>query len=110
GLKDNKEINLTLTKPVGIRHMSDVVVNVKISVGNETTKEFNNIDVEYENLGSNYTVNAKGAEDQKITVIVKGIKEVLDTLDPASIRAYVDLKEYGVGEHQVDVIVERTDL
>ena len=45
GLKDNKEINLTLTKPVGIRHMSDVVVNVKISVGNETTKEFNNIDV-----------------------------------------------------------------
>ena len=110
GLKENKEMNLTLAKPVGVRHMSDVIVNVKVSVGNEISREFKNIDVEYENLGSGYSVNAKAAEDQKISIIVKGVKEVLDALDPSTIRAYVNLKGYGVGSHQVDVIVERTDL
>lgn len=110
GLKENKEYNLTLKKPVGIRYMSEIVANVKVTVDNEISKEFSNIDVGYENLGSNYTVNAKSAEDRSITVIVKGVKSVLDELDPTTIRAYVNLKDYGVGEHEVEVMVSKVDL
>lgn len=110
GLKANKEYNLTIKKPVGIRFMSEAVANVKVTVENEVTKEFEGIIVQYENLGTNYTVNAKGAADRSITVIVKGVSSVLENLDPTTIRVYVDLKGYGVGEHSVDVIVDRTDL
>lgn len=110
GLKENKEVNITLIKPVGVKYMSDVVANVKIEVGEETTKEFTNVSVEYENLGGNYTVNAKTEGDRTITVIVRGVSSVLESLDPTSLRAYVDLKGYGVGEHEVEVMVERTDL
>lgn len=110
GLKEDKEYSLTIKKPVGVRHISDAVANIKVMVGNEVTKEFNNIYVQYENLGSTYSVNAKGEEDRSITVIVKGVSSVLESIDPSAIRAYVDLNGYGVGEHSVDVIVDRTDL
>lgn len=109
-LKADKEYNLTLKKPVGVKFMSETIANVKITVGDEVTKEFTNINVEYENLGSGYSVNAKGANDMNVTVIVKGVSSVLDKLDPATIRAYVDLKDYTAGEHEVEVIVEKTDL
>jgi YbbR domain-containing protein len=110
GLKENREYNLSIKRPVGVKYMSDVVATVKVTVEDEVTKEFNNIPVEYENLGSNLTVNAKGDADRTVTVIVKGVQSVLDQLDPTTIRAYVDLKGYGVGEHQVDVLVQRDDL
>lgn len=109
-LKSNKEYNLNIKKPVGIKYMSDVVANVKVTVDEEETKEFNDILVQYENLGNNYTVQAKSNADNHITVIVKGVASVINNLDPATIRAYVDLKGYGVGEHEVDVIIERSDL
>lgn len=109
GLKDNKEYNLTIKKPVGVRFMSNSVANVKVSIGDEITKEFNNINVEYENLGSNLTVNAKSESDRAVTVIVKGVESVINSIDPTSIRAYVDLKGYTAGEHEVDVLVTKSD-
>ncbi|MDD2202857.1 MAG: CdaR family protein [Bacilli bacterium] len=110
GLKESKTYNLTIKRPIGVGYMSEAVANVEVTVGDESTIELNNIDVEYENLGSNYTVNAKSAEDRSIPVIAKGVESVIQALDPTTIRAYVDLKGYGVGEHEVDVMVERTDL
>ena len=110
GLKGSKQYNTTLKKPVGIRHMSTSIANINVTLGEEETREFDNINIEYQNLGANYTVNAKSLSDRSVTVIVKGVYSVLDDLDPNSIRAYVDLKGYGAGEHEVDVYVERTDL
>lgn len=110
GIKSDKEYTLNIKKPVGVRHISDVVANVKVTVGDEATKEFDNILVQYENLESNYTINAKTASDSNITVIVRGVSSVLDSIDASTIRAYVNLEGYGVGEHSVDVIVDRSDL
>lgn len=110
GLKEDKKYTATLKNPAGIRHISSNVVNVDIKVEDETTMEFEGINIEYKNLDESYTVNAKTERDRNVTVIVKGVKSVLDNIDPNNIRAYVDLKGYGSGEHEVDVYVERTDL
>jgi YbbR domain-containing protein len=110
GLREDKEVNLSLKRPVGVRYMSEAVANVKVTVGDETSKEFNNIPIQYENLGSKYAVTAKGNADVAVTVIVKGVSSVLESIDPSTIRAYVDLKDYGIGEHEVEVIVDRNDL
>ncbi|MFA5407482.1 MAG: CdaR family protein [Bacilli bacterium] len=109
-LKEDKEYNLTIKGPTGIKYMSATVVNVKVTVDEEVTKEFSSIKVEYENLGSNYNVNAKSGEDGIITIIVKGVSSVLENLDVSTIRAYVNLRDYTVGTYEVEVLVERTDL
>jgi YbbR domain-containing protein len=110
GIKADKDYNINIKKPVGVKYMSESVANVKVTVGDEVFREFNDILIQYENLGDKYSVNAKGKEDRSVTVIVKGVSSVLESLNPETIRAYVDLKGYGVGEHEVDVMVNRSDL
>lgn len=48
--------------------------------------------------------------DSKITVIVEGSEDVINNLDPSTIKAYVDLKKYGVGEHEIEVLVTGSDV
>jgi YbbR domain-containing protein len=110
GLKANRQYNVNIKKPVGVRHISASIANINVSVEDEITREFEDIGIEYQNLADHLSVNAKTENDRTVTVIVKGVKSVLDDIDPNSIRVYVDLKGYGPGEHEIDVIVERTDL
>lgn len=110
GLKENKKYSVSLEKPMGVRYMKDSIVNIDVQIAAEVTVEFNNIGIEYQNLDNKYTVNAKTQNDREVTVIVKGEESVIANIDANQIRAYVDLKGYGVGEHEVDVIIERTDL
>lgn len=110
GLKEDKLYNVTIKKPIGIRYMNNSIANIKVALGEEVTREFDNVGIEYQNLESNYTVNAKRVNDRSLTVIVKGVDSVINNLDSNMIRAYVDLKGYGPGEHEVDVQIERSDL
>lgn len=110
GLKNAKEYNVNLTKPSGVSYMSSSIATINVTIDDETSKEFSNINLEYKNLGDNYTVNAKSENDRAVTVIVKGVSSILDTLDANSITAYVDLGGYGPGEHEIDVKVTKSDV
>ena len=108
-LSDTKTYNVTINKPNGVRHMSSSTATITVKFGEETQKTVDGIGVEWKNLSANYTVNAKSQADAQISVIVKGTASVLESLDPTTIKAYVDLSDYGEGEHQVKVTVEGTD-
>ncbi len=110
GLKENRQYNITIDKPSGVRYISASVANINVSLDEESTKEFENINIEYQNLNDKYTVNAKSENDRNVVVIVKGVSSVLDTIEANTIRAYVDLKGYGIGEHEVEVRIEGSDL
>ena len=90
--------------------MSENSVNVSVALGNETTKEINDIYLEYENLGDGLSAQTIGENSNKVTVSVKGVQNVLSDLDPTTIKAYVDLKNLGVGEHEVKIDVRGSDL
>lgn len=109
-LKNDKEYNVTLKKPSGITDLSVNTVKINVTVDNSITKEFNNISVSAENLASGLKAQAMSLEDSKITVIVEGSEDVINNLDPTTIKAYVDLKNTGVGEHEVEVNVTGSDL
>lgn len=109
GLSDNKTYNVTISKPNGVRSMSETTATINIKFGEENQKTIDGISVEWKNLSSNYTVNAKSKEDAQISVIAKGTSSVLDSLDVSTIKAYVDLSGYSEGEHQVVVTVEGDD-
>ncbi len=108
-LSDEKTYNVTINKPNGVRSMSASTTTITVKFGEETQKTIDGINVQWRNLSSNYNVNAKSRDDAQISVIAKGTSAVLDSLDPSTITAYVDLSGYGEGEHQVTVTVEGTD-
>ncbi len=106
-LKEDKKYNITITKPSGVRAISETSVSVSVSIGEEVTKEINDIYLEYENLGEGLTVQAIDATI--VTVSVKGVQSVLQNLDSTTIKAYVDLKGLGVGEHEIPIKVNGSD-
>lgn len=109
-LKENKDYSITLSKPTGVRAMSENSVKVSVTLGEETTKEINDIYLEYENLGDGLAVQAVDQNSTKVTVSVKGVQSVLSELDPTTIKAYVDLKGLQLGEHEIPVEVKGSDL
>lgn len=110
GLDSDKDFNVTLKKPAGITDLSIKNLKVKVSVDNAVTKEFEGIRVSAENLPSGYKAQALSQADSMITVVVSGSADIIEKIDASSIKAYIDLTNYGVGEHQVKVVVTGDDL
>ena len=109
-LKSDKEYNVTLKKPTGITDISSKTIKITVSVDNSITKEFDNISVSADNVSAGYKAQAMSEEDSRITVIVEGSEDVINSLDPSTIKASVNLKDLGVGEHEVEVTVTGGDL
>ncbi len=110
GLEKDKEFNVTLKKPKGITELSSKTMRVTVVIDNSSSKEFSNISVQSENLDSNLKVQALSDEDRQVTVVVKGSEEAINSIQTSDITAFIDLKDYGVGEHEVEVQVTGTDL
>ena len=110
GLDKDKKFTVTLKKPKGITEISEKTITVDVKVANSTTKEFTVNTIEFRNLADGLSVQALSAADTTVTVSVSGSSDIVDKLDASSIVAYVDLKDYGVGEHEVEVHVEKSDL
>ena len=108
-IKADKTINVTINKPNGIRDLSENTTSITIKVGTESSKEVANIPIETENLKSELVANAATESDSNITVIAKGVQEVLDNIDTSNIRAYVDLTGYEAGTFNVPVQVRSED-
>lgn len=110
GLSGTKKYTATIKKPSGIREISDTTTSVNVSVENETTKELENIQLVYENLSDNYSINAASGADASVNVVIKGVESVIKEITNDDVKVYVDLKGYGPGTHDVDVKVEGSDV
>ena len=111
GLSTSKDFNINLEKPNGVRALSAKTAIIKVTMADATaTKVVDDIYIETKNLSSNYKVQALSKNDSKISVIVTGTDKVLESLDTSTISAYIDLKDKGVGEYEVEVVVTGNDL
>lgn len=102
-----KTYNVTIAKPNGVRHISEENAKVVVSFGDEKQKSVNISNIGYRNLGSGLKVNLVGTSE--VPVQVKGVQSVIDTINADNISAYTDLSGYGVGDHEVDVLIENDD-
>ena len=109
-LSENKTFNVTLQVPNGLRELSVKNTKITVSLGEEESKEINNVMIETTNLDPNYKAAAIGAASIKTTVIVKGTKEVLESIDESKIKAIVDLTGYTEGDHEVTINVTGDDV
>ncbi len=110
GLNQNKDFTVTLERPNGITEISVKTVTVKVTIDNLASKEFEGIHIATENLNQNYRVQALTEADSIVTVVVKGSKDIIDGLESSSLHPYIDLKDYGPGEHEVEVKVTGDDV
>ena len=110
GLNNAKTYNAILNKPSGIRYISESSTTVNVSLDKEITKEFEDIYIEVTNLDSNYKVVALDKSSNTTSVIVKGTESVLNNIDASMINATIDLTGFGIGEHEVTVIVSGEEV
>ncbi len=109
GLNEDKSFKSELEKPAGIRHMSVSNVNVDVKLGDASEKDISDVNIETRNLNEIYTVQGLSEEDTKVVVTAKGVSNIIDALTANDVVAYLDLEDYGVGVHEVEVQVEGTD-
>lgn len=110
GLSTDKTFSgVTLTKPAGVRYMSDTTTSVTVTLDQEASKEFPGIVIEHQNLANGYVVSALSESDRTITVIAKGVKGALELLEASKIKAYIDLTGYTEGTYEVEVKLETDD-
>ena len=109
GLKENRDYKVQMPSIVGVKHMSITSLNVSVKLDSSSDRDIENVNIEYRNLGSNYKVNAVNQENSHVTVNVKGVASVIDSLTAADITAYLDLSGYGEGTHEVTVNVIGND-
>lgn len=109
GLKENKEYKVELSKPVGISSLSVNNITINVSLGEISSKDIPDVGITPKNLGDTYKVQSVDESGAKVTVNVKGVKNVIDEIKSTDINAYIDLSDLTEGEHEVDVLVEGTD-
>lgn len=109
GLKANKTYKVEIEKPVGVKSLSVNNVTVSVTLGDVATKKIDDISIEPINLGENYTAQGSSESATKVTVTLKGVQNVIDSITADDIKAYVDLDGYTEGEYEVEVKVEGTD-
>lgn len=109
-IKDSRTLKMELIKPVGIKSMSVTNVTVTITIDDEANKELSNVNIEYRNLADGYVVQAASLEDIQVSVILKGVKSVIESITADDITAYLDLSGYTEGEYEVPVVIDGSDL
>lgn len=108
-LNTNKTYDVIVSKPAGVKEISNTNLKVTITIGEEVTREIADVSIETINLDSKYKAVAIGANSSKTTVVVKGTKNVVDSIEASMLKAQVDLKDYSEGEYEVAVKVVGED-
>ncbi len=104
GNDNTKNYTVNLSKPTGVRYMSESTISVSLTFANEDQKEIVISDITPRNLGSGLNPNI--ITQNGITVTAKGVTSVLENINADNIKAYVDLTGKGVGDHDVEVKID----
>lgn len=108
GAETTKTYDVSITKPNGVRDMSDKSVTITATFGDEQQKTIDlNNSIGSKNLAEGLTVNI--ISGQNITAQVKGVTSVIEGIDASKVNAYVDLNGLGVGEHEVEVKIDNNN-
>ena len=107
GKNNTQEYNVSVLKPNGVRYVSKTSAKIVVTFGDEKQKTLNISALDEKNLASNLSVNLTDAST--ISVQVKGVQSVIDSINENNISAYLDLAGYTPGEYEVDVKIENND-
>jgi YbbR domain-containing protein len=106
---ENVERRLPLNLPVGVYLVGEQSVLVRVTIEPVFKSITVTREIEIQGLGQDlYVITSPSTVD----IILTGPAATLDTLQPEDVRAVVDLRDYDVGNYQIEpqVLVLLTDL
>lgn len=110
GANGSKTYNVTISKPTGVRYMSETSATIVVNFGDEKQRLIEKVPLSItKGLDSGLSANVKTLADRSVDIQVKGVQSVIDNIKPENITTYVDLSGYTTGEHEVNVYVESND-
>lgn len=110
GASGNKTYNVTISKPTGVRYMSETSATVVVNFGDEKQKTINKVPLSTtKGLENGLVANIKSMSDRSVDVQVKGVESVINSITADNITAYLDLTGYSTGEYEVAVKIENDD-
>ena len=96
-----------MSKPSGVRYISETNAKIVVNFDEEKQKTLNISAITNKNLDNNLKVNL--TEDTTVSVQVKGVESVINSITEDTISAYVDLAGYTIGEYEVDIQIQNDD-
>lgn len=108
-LTQNTSVTINVSKPSGVKELGVKTLTAKITLGDAKKKTVDNVSIETKNLSEGLVAQAATQEDSSVSVIVTGTKNTIDSVLSENIKASVDLKDLGVGAHDVQVTVTGDD-
>jgi YbbR domain-containing protein len=107
GSGGSKTYNVTVSKPNGVRYISETSAKIIATFGDEKQKTLNVTVISNKNLNDNLKVNL--TDTNPISVQVKGVQSVIDSITEENISAYIDLSGYSVGDYEVELKIDSDD-
>ena len=102
GNESTRTYRVNIRRPNGVRDMSTDSVEITATFGDEEQKTITlTSNFAQRNIANGLTANPIAG--QEISVQVKGVASVIESLDVQNIKAYIDLAGLGIGEHEVEV-------
>ncbi len=111
GNNGSKTSKVTLSKPSGVRNISDESVTVVLNFGEAKQRTIVIEGIRTSNVPNGLTANLVSKLDNEVEIQVIGVESVINELDANSsgIYAYVDLTGYSTGTYSIPVKVEGSD-
>ena len=100
GNESVKTYTVVISKPAGVRELSDKNATIKVTFGDEEQKTVDITSIDGLNVPDGY--DAKIA-NKTISVQVKGVRSNIDKITAANIKPYVDLSGLGEGTTDVEI-------
>lgn len=109
GNEAKKTYNVTISRPNGVRYMSEKNVTVVATFGDEEQKtvEVSDIGFKEGSIPDGYIANIVSAGTTSVQV--KGVRSNINNIDANDIKAYVDLSGLGEGTHEVEVKIDNNN-
>ena len=107
GNSNSKTYNVTVSKPNGVRYISETSAKIIVNFGDEKQKTLNVNSISTRNLDDSLKVNR--TDTNPIAIQVKGVQSVIDSITEENISAYVDLSGYTAGDYEVELKIESDD-
>ncbi len=108
GKESAKNYNVLISKPYGVRYMDLKNANISVTFGDEVQKTIDkNINISPINLSEGLSATIISSKD--ISVQIKGVASVIDSVTAIDINAYIDLKDLKSGEHEVEVKIDNNN-
>ncbi len=105
-ITSDTSVKVEIPKPNGVKTMSSnsTTLDLKVTDVSSTPAEFS-INLTGVNLDDGLVAQPIDEDNGVIVVEVQGAKSVIDNITASEITAYVDLKDKGPGEYELDVKV-----